>query len=105
MRTYTVNLFQAPDEPQFWIGHVPAANAMSQGDTKEQALEMTRKALETVLEDLIETGQPLPKDAPDLETAQAQTRTWFGLPNIELHAARIFVRAVVQTAEVHGVAA
>jgi predicted RNase H-like HicB family nuclease len=96
MRTYTVCVFQDPDEPRFWIGFVPAAQAFSQGDTREHALEMTKDALETVLEHLLETGQPLPNDVGNSETAMRVTREEFELSNIELHVSHISVQTRVE---------
>ncbi len=105
MRTYTVILFQDPDDPRFWIGHVPAVGASSQGDTRDHALEMTQEALELTLEHLIEHGQSLPDDVSDPEMARVQTRDRFEIPHVELHTARVGIQAVVNSAPVNSVAA
>jgi predicted RNase H-like HicB family nuclease len=98
MQTYTVLVFQDPNEPTFWIGCVPAVPAaMSQGDSFEHALEMTQEALELVLEHDLEQGQTLPSDLNNLEQAMAQTRKRFELPTeTALHQARLNIAVSVQ---------
>jgi predicted RNase H-like HicB family nuclease len=102
MQTYTVLLFQDPDEPTFWLGCVPAVPAaMSQGDSFEHALEMTQEALELVLEHDLQQGLTLPTDSMNLEQAMIETRERFELPSeTTLHQARLSVGVSVQTREV-----
>ncbi len=99
MRTYTVVVFQDPDDPTDWLGTVPAVRAaQSCGDTKEHALAMTQEALETVLEFLIERGQTWPDDVPDADTARSVARELYELgPEVELHLAQVSVQARVDT--------
>jgi predicted RNase H-like HicB family nuclease len=98
MQTYTVLVFQDPNEPTFWLGCVPAIPAaMSQGDSFEHALEMTQEALELVLEHDLEQGQTLPSDMNNLEQAIAQTRERFELPTeTTLHQAKLSIAVSVQ---------
>jgi predicted RNase H-like HicB family nuclease len=98
MQTYTVLIFQDPNEATFWIGCVPAVPAaMSQGDSFEHALEMTQEALELVLEHNLEQGQTLPTDSINLERAMIETRERFELPaETTLHQARLSVGVSVQ---------
>ena len=98
MQTYTVLVFQDPNEPTFWIGCVPAVSAaMSQGNSFEAALEMTQEALELVLEHNLEQGQRLPADLNNLDQAMAETRERFELPpETTLHPARLGIAVSVQ---------
>ena len=106
MRTYTVLAFQDPDDPNTWIGCVPAVPAaMSQGEGLEHALEMTQEALELVLEDYVDTGKPFPLDVTDLELAIVETRERFEVPGAPISAARVSIGVAVQGREAIRVAA
>ena len=60
-RVYTVVIHKA-EEGGFWT-EVPALpGAGSQGETVEEALEMTREAIELMIEALTEDGKPVPDD-------------------------------------------
>jgi antitoxin HicB len=48
---------------------VPALpGAGSQGETVDEALEMTREAIELMIEALMEDGKPVPEDADAIES-------------------------------------
>jgi predicted RNase H-like HicB family nuclease len=98
MQTYTVLVFQDPNEPTFWLGCVPAVPAaMSQGDSFEHALEMTQEALELVLEHDLEQGQAWPTDSMNLEQAMTETRERFELPSdVAIRQAKLSVAVSVQ---------
>jgi predicted RNase H-like HicB family nuclease len=100
MQTYTVLVFQDPNEPTFWLGCVPAVPAAkSQGDSFEHALEMTQEALELVLEHELEHGQKLPADVSDLERMIAETRSRFELPaETTIRQGKCEVTVIVQAA-------
>ena len=73
MRTYTIIL--EPAEEGGFIVTVPALpEAGTQGDTREEALEHAREAIELVIEHRLSKGEALP-------------------PDIEPHLARITVAA------------
>ena len=64
-----------------WVPVLPAAHAW--GDTERQALENLRNAVELVLEDLMERGQPIPleprppiADCPRMDNRSAKRRVW-----------------------------
>ena len=58
---YTVVVHKA-EEGGFWT-EVPALpGTMSQGETVEEALEMTREAISLMIEALVEDGLPVPED-------------------------------------------
>jgi predicted RNase H-like HicB family nuclease len=64
---YTVVVHKA-EEGGYWT-QVPALpGAGSQGDTIEEALDMTREAIELMLEALAEDGKPIPEDVDPIET-------------------------------------
>ncbi len=59
---YTVILEQEPDGG--YVVTVPALpGCVSQGDTKDEAIENIREAIELYLEDCRETGDPIPTEA------------------------------------------
>jgi predicted RNase H-like HicB family nuclease len=66
-RVYTVVVHKA-GEGGFWT-EVPALpGAGSQGETVDEALDMTREAIELMLEALTEDGKPIPDDVDPIET-------------------------------------
>ncbi len=67
---FTVVLEQEPDGG--FVVRVPALpGCVSQGDSREEALENIREAAELYLEDCIAAGEPVPVEA---ETAQIELR-------------------------------
>lgn len=61
MREYTIIIH--PDETGGYWTEVPALPGCgSQGETREEAIEMTRDAIEGVLEALQAHGRPIPED-------------------------------------------
>ncbi len=59
---YTVILEQEADGG--YVASIPAApGCVSQGDTREEALRNIREALELYLEDCLESGDPVPREA------------------------------------------
>ena len=61
MREYVVIVH--PDETGGYWTEVPAVPGCgSQGETMEEAIEMTKDAIEGVLETLIAHGKPLPEE-------------------------------------------
>lgn len=53
-------IFEWDDEERVWLTHVPALNWISSfGETKEEALAMTREAIELYLEVSREKGAPV----------------------------------------------
>lgn len=59
-RIYTVIIHDA-EERGFWT-EVPALGTGSQGETVEEALQMTAEAIESMIEALEEDGKPVPTD-------------------------------------------
>lgn len=59
---YTVILEQEPDGG--YVVHVPALpGCVSQGDTRAEALENIREAIELYIEDCRDAGDPIPHEA------------------------------------------
>jgi predicted RNase H-like HicB family nuclease len=59
---YTVVLEQEPDEG--YVASVPAfPGCVSQGDTREEAMRNIREAIELYVEDCIEAGETVPREA------------------------------------------
>ena len=59
---FTVVLEQEPDEG--FVASVPTLpGCISQGDTREDALQNIREAIELYLEDCRESGDPIPSDS------------------------------------------
>jgi antitoxin HicB len=72
MRTYTVVVHKA--EEGGYHTSVPALpGAGSQGETVDEALEMTREAIELMIEALTEDGKPVPEDADAIESVSRIT--------------------------------
>lgn len=56
-----------------WVTYVPALDYLSTyGDSKEEALERTREAIEGYLEALQKEGQPTPAGDPQLELTELE---------------------------------
>ncbi|MGQ9532459.1 MAG: type II toxin-antitoxin system HicB family antitoxin [Desulfotomaculales bacterium] len=63
-RCFNVRLI--PEEDGRWTAEVPALpGCVTWGNTREQALERVREAIELYLEVLAEEGKPLPEDRSD----------------------------------------
>lgn len=61
MREYTIILH--PDESGGYWTEVPALpGCMSQGDTVEEAIEMTKDAIALWLESMLDRGEAIPED-------------------------------------------
>ena len=51
-----------PDEKAIWRAYIPALPAAhAWGDTQQQALDNLRNAIELILEDMVEHGEPIPE--------------------------------------------
>ena len=66
-RTYTVVIHKA-EEGGFWTAVPALPGAGSQGETIEEALEMTREAIQLMLEALSEDGKPIPDDVDAIDS-------------------------------------
>ena len=52
-----------PDEKAIWRAYIPALPAAhAWGDTQQEALENLRNAVELILEDMLEQGEPIPEE-------------------------------------------
>ena len=52
-----------PDEKAVWRAYIPALPAAhAWGDTQQQALDNLRNAVELILEDMVEHGEPIPQE-------------------------------------------
>jgi len=61
VQEYTFYMIWDPEE-RVWVTHVPDLNNLSTfGETKEEAIAMTREAIELYLEVAREKGRPLPE--------------------------------------------
>ena len=66
MRKYTVVL--VPEEDGRFTVQVPALpGCVTQGDTREEALEMAKDLVQLYLEDLAAHGEPIPFEAAPLQ--------------------------------------
>jgi len=72
MRTYTVIVYRA-EEGGYWTDVPSLPGVGSQGETVEEALEMTREAIELMIEALTEDGKPIPEDADAIESVSKIT--------------------------------
>ena len=60
-RSYTVVLH--PQEEGGYTVLVPALpEAITEGETREEALAMAREVIEMIVEDYVDNGRPLPED-------------------------------------------
>ncbi len=52
-----------PIEDGWWLAEVPSLpGCQSQGETREEALENVKEAIESYIESLMEDGEPIPED-------------------------------------------
>ena len=72
MRTYTVIVYRA-EEGGYWTDVPSLPSVGSQGETVEEALEMTREAIELMIEVLTEDGKPIPEDEDAIESVSKIT--------------------------------
>ncbi len=71
-RVYTVVVHKA-EEGGFWT-EVPALpGAGSQGETVDEAVALTKEAVELMLESLAEDGKPIPDDTDPIESLSQVT--------------------------------
>ncbi len=71
-RIYTVIVHRA-EEGGYWT-EVPALpGAGSQGETVDEALDMTRESVALMLEALTEDGHPIPDDIDSIESVSKLT--------------------------------
>lgn len=71
-RIYTVVVHKA-EEGGYWTAVPALPGAGSQGESVEEALEMTKEAIELMLEALTEDGKPIPDDVDPIETVSKVT--------------------------------
>ncbi|OGF54952.1 MAG: hypothetical protein A2Z21_02845 [Candidatus Fraserbacteria bacterium RBG_16_55_9] len=70
MKSYTFKVVlekdkwpEEPDEKAVWRAYIPALPAAhAWGDSQQQALENLRNAVELILEDMVERGEPIPDE-------------------------------------------
>lgn len=68
MPGYEYTIILIPAEEGGYIVDVPALpGCMTQGETREEALEMAKDAIKGYLECLIEDGEPIPADIFTME--------------------------------------
>lgn len=61
------------DEDGAWIAEVPSLPGCgSDGDTREEALERVKEAIQVYIEALQEDGLPIPDEYPNLELATVE---------------------------------
>ncbi len=57
-----------PGEDGYWVAEVPSLpGCLSQGATRDEALENVKEAIELYLEVLQADGQPIPEDHPQMQ--------------------------------------
>ena len=66
-RIFTVVVHKAEDGG-YWTDVPALPGSGSQGETVEEALEITREAIGLMLESLIEDGKPIPDDVDPIES-------------------------------------
>ncbi|HEX5370398.1 MAG TPA: type II toxin-antitoxin system HicB family antitoxin [Dehalococcoidia bacterium] len=66
-RVYTVIVHKA-EEGGYWTSVPALPGAGSQGETVDEALDMTRESIELMIEALTEDGKSIPEDADAIET-------------------------------------
>ena len=65
MKTYVFRV-EVEDEDGRWVAEVPSLpGCVTEGDTKQQALEALREAAQAYLEVMNEHGDPLPESAQE----------------------------------------
>ena len=71
-RKFKVVMERDPED-NVWVTYVPTLNGISTfGDTREEAIEMTREAILGYLESLEQLGLPLPPADPDVEVLELE---------------------------------
>ena len=71
-RVYTVVVHKAEDGG-YWTS-VPALPGVgSQGESVDEALEMTKEAIELMIEALVEDGLPIPEDVDAIDSVSKVT--------------------------------
>lgn len=64
-RLYRVILREDPEQGGYWV-EVPALpGCYTQGDTIEEAIKMAEEVIALCIEDLVESGEPVPEDDTD----------------------------------------
>ena len=71
-RVYTVVVHKA-EEGGYWTSVPALPGAGSQGETIDDALAMTREAIELMIEALTEDGKPVPEDTDAIESISTVT--------------------------------
>jgi antitoxin HicB len=71
-RVYTVVVHKA-EEGGYWTSVPALPGAGSQGETIDEALKMTREAIELMIEALVEDGKPVPEDTDAIESISKVT--------------------------------
>lgn len=90
--TYTILIYRDPNEPEGWLGHVPAvAAAHSFGDTREHAIAMVTEALEVVLEFFAERGSSFPPDNFDIQIELEAITDLLGAAPLDLEKVQVRV--------------
>ncbi len=57
-----------PGEDGYWIAEVPSLpGCISQGATRDEAVENIKEAIELYIDVLNEDGRPIPEDHPQME--------------------------------------
>ena len=101
MRSFTVVLFQDPLQPEYWIGCVPAVRGVhSQGETRDEALQMTTLALEGTLELFFELGRFIPSDVTNPDLALMQIKDDYGLSEVHFEVVQVDLFVSVTAASV-----
>jgi predicted RNase H-like HicB family nuclease len=96
MWQYTALIFQDPNEPDGWLGAVPAvAGVVSQGATRQEALSMTQEALELMLSVMLEDKAFIPNDLVDLSTAKSGWQELLNAKTIEFFEYNIQIKLEV----------
>lgn len=55
-----------PGEDGYWVVECPSlSGCISQGKTKEEAIQNIKEAIELYIEDLVANGEPVPEDKLD----------------------------------------
>ena len=71
-RVYTVVVHKA-EEGGYWTSVPALPGAGSQGESIDEALEMTKEAIELMIEALVEDGLPVPADVDAIEAVSKVT--------------------------------
>ena len=71
-RVYTVVVHKA-EEGGYWTSVPALPGAGSQGETVDEAIEMTKEAIELMIEALTEDGLPIPDDVDAIDSVSKVT--------------------------------